>query len=104
MQQLVRDGLLKVFPNLEFEDIKSTSMGASGEDLQLSPAARKMIPYSIECKARNKIALYGMYDQAEKNSGKHEPLLIIKQDRRDPLVIMSIEHFFQLIQERNGRR
>ncbi len=43
-QQEVRDKLLETFPDLEPDDIKSTVMGDSGEDIQLSPAARKIIP------------------------------------------------------------
>lgn len=102
VQQLVRDALLKLFPNLEPDDIKSTSMGVSGVDVQLSPAAKKYIPYSIECKARNKIGVYAMYDQAVKNGGKLEPLLVIKQDRSKPLVVVDMEHFLKLIKEHNG--
>ena len=38
LQQKVRDLLLETFTELEPDDIRSTSMGVSGEDLQLSPA------------------------------------------------------------------
>ena len=51
-QQEVRDKLLETFPDLEPDDIKSTVMGDSGEDIQLSPAARKIIPLTIEVKRR----------------------------------------------------
>jgi len=54
LQQWVRDKLLEYAPELEPDDIKSTSMGAGGEDVQLSPAARKMYPYQIECLERMK--------------------------------------------------
>ena len=50
LQNQVRDQLLENFKQLEPDDIKSTTMGESGEDIQLSPAARKLIPYAIECK------------------------------------------------------
>ena len=50
LQNKIRDLLLETFQNeLEPDDIKSTTMGESGEDIQLSPAARKFIPYAIEC-------------------------------------------------------
>lgn len=97
LQQLVRDSLMSLFPKLEEGDIKSVSMGASGEDILLSPAARRVIPYSIECKARNKMGIYSMYEQASKNSGKYEPLLVIKQDRSKPLAVIDLEHFYSLI-------
>ena len=51
-QQEVRDKLLETFPDLEPDDIKSTVMGDSGEDIQLSPAARRIIPLTIEVKRR----------------------------------------------------
>lgn len=56
LQQHVRDVLLEAFPTLEPDDVKSTSMGAQGEDVQLSPAARKLMPIAVETKARNSIA------------------------------------------------
>ena len=55
LQNSVRDILLETFTQLEEDDIKSTTMGESGEDIQLSPAARKLIPYAIECKNQEKI-------------------------------------------------
>ena len=49
LQQKVRDLLLEKFSEeLEPDDIRSAIMGESGEDLKLSPAARKLIPYSFE--------------------------------------------------------
>ena len=60
-QQEVRDRLLETFPDLEPDDIKSTVMGDSGEDIQLSPAARKIIPLTIEVK-RRKNNLKTVYD------------------------------------------
>ena len=51
-QQEVRDKLLETFSEFEPDDIKSTTMGDTGEDIQLSPAARKKIPLSIEVKRR----------------------------------------------------
>jgi hypothetical protein len=96
-QKLVRDWLLKAFPSLEPDDVRSTSMGAGGEDLQLSPAARKLIPYQIECKSKAKSQIHTFYDQAATH-GKYEPLVVVKQDRHIPLAIVSLEHFIKLLQ------
>jgi len=101
LQKMVRDLILMMFPGLEPDDVKSTSMGASGEDVQLSPAARKILPYQIECKNKAKHAIYTHYEQA-KTHGKYEPLLIVKQDRKEPLAVVSLEHFIKLIQEKNN--
>ena len=99
LQQAVRDKILEVFYHLEPDDVKSTSMGAGGEDVQLSPAARKVFPYSVECKARASFPPYAWYQQAKHNAPPGaEPLLIVKQDRTKPLVLVDMEHFFSLLE------
>jgi len=96
-QQWVRDQILALFPKLEKDDCRSTSMGCGGEDVQLSPAARKLFPYSVECKSFKSFAIYKVMDQASENCPKGaEPLVIIKGDRQKPLAIVDAEHFFQL--------
>ena len=50
LQNFVRDALRDKYSKLEEDDIKSAIMGVGGEDIVLSPAARKVIPYSFECK------------------------------------------------------
>ena len=97
LQATVRDKVLQCFPQLEPDDAKSTPMGSPGEDVQLSPAARKLFPYSVECKSRATMSIYEWYQQAQVNSPKGmEPLLVVKQDRSKELVVMSMEHFFNL--------
>jgi hypothetical protein len=97
-QQWVRDKILEHFPALEPDDVKSTSMGAGGEDVQLSPAARKLFPYTIECKSYEKIAVYKWYEQAKTHKG-YEPLVFMKGNRKQPLVLMNAEYFIKLIGE-----
>ena len=60
-QNEIRDKLLEAFPEFEPDDIKSTTMGDTGEDIQLSPAVRKKLPITIEVK-RRKAALKTVYD------------------------------------------
>lgn len=97
LQKYVRDKILALFPKLEPDDVRSTSMGAGGEDIQLSPAARKLFPFSVECKSIKKSATYGLYDQAVANAGKHTPLLVLKINRRKPLAILDLDDFLKLI-------
>ena len=92
-QQCVRDLLLKYAPQLHPDDVRSTSMGNSGEDIQLSPAARNVYPFQIECKSRNKMAVYADYKQAESH-GKYQPIVVIKQNHSKPLVV-DAEWFFK---------
>jgi len=97
-QQWVRDRLLELFPSLEPDDIRSTSMGAGGEDLQFSPAARIQIPISVECKAYKSFAIYNVIDQAITNAKEGlEPVAVIKADRRKPLAVVDAEYFFKLL-------
>lgn len=97
LQQLVRDKILDAFPRLEPDDVKSTSMGASGEDIQLSPAARRWFPYSTECKSRATVSVYAWYQQAKTNSPTGmEPLLVIKQNNSKPLVVIDLDAFMEL--------
>jgi len=66
--------------------------------VQLSPAARKLFPYTIECKNLAKIAVYKYYIQAM-GHGNHEPLVVIKQDRARPLAVVDLEHFMELVKK-----
>lgn len=99
LQQWVRDMILRIFYNhLEKDDVKSTSMGASGEDVQLSPKARALFPFSIECKSRNSIAVYSWLDQAKGNSDpNYIPILFMKANQRNCLVCMDAEEFLNII-------
>ena len=97
LQNTVRDVLLETFNTLEPDDIKSAIMGDSGEDIQLSPAARKLIPYSIECKNQEKLNIWGALEQAEKNSGDSNPVLIFKRNRSKTYAVLEIEDFIKLI-------
>lgn len=96
LQQWVRDLILSRYRSLEPDDVRSTSMGAGGEDIQLSPAARKLLPLSFECKNRASYAFYKDYDQAVVNCPKGaEPVLVAKSNHRKPVVIVDAEYFFK---------
>ena len=94
LQQWVRDQILSRFPSLTIDDVRSTSMGAGGEDIQLSKAARDLFPYTVECESNARIAVYKFYEQAQAH-GKGEPVVVIKQNRSKPLVIVDAEYFFK---------
>ena len=80
-QNEIRDKLLEMFPEFEPDDIKSTTMGESGADIQLSPAARKKIPLSIEVKRRKAElkTVYGFIEQASRHS-EQEPVVFFRSD------------------------
>ena len=97
LQNNVRDLLLETFNQLEPDDIKSAIMGESGEDIKLSPAARKLIPYSFECKNQEKINIWESLNQAEENSGDYPPVLIFKRNRSKTYAVLELEDFIDLI-------
>lgn len=77
-------------------------MGEKGTDIKLSPSAKKLIPYAFECKNTEKkfTSVFTAYKQAQSNAGTLEfPALLIKQNQAKPLIIISAEHFFDLIKE-----
>lgn len=96
LQKWVRDLILEVNPELKNDDVQSRSMGAQGEDVMLSPAARVWVPFQIECKNKDHVAVYAWYGQAREH-GNHEPLLVIKENFAEPLVIVDAALFFQLL-------
>ena len=98
LQNNVRDILLETFKNqLEEDDVKSTTMGESGEDIQLSPAARKLIPYAFECKNQEKLNIWSALEQAESNGEKGTPVLVFKRNRSKTYAVLEIKDFIDLI-------
>ena len=94
--------ILNVYKSLEPDDVKSTSMGASGEDVQLSPYARKLFSYSAECKNQERLNFWGCWDQTVSNAGDYEPAMFVKKNRREVLVAIRAEHFFKLMEKTNA--
>mgnify|MGYP003143903472 FL=1 len=102
LQQWVRDLIIDKF-NLTSDDVRSTIMGCSGEDILLSPAARQKLNVSIECKSRARVAVYGFYEQAKTNCpGDAEPVVVVKQNRSIPLCVVRAEHYFELLRKANS--
>ena len=95
LQQWVRDLLVESL-DIHPEDIESRSMGAGGEDLIMSRAARNAFPYSVECKNQEKINVWSAYEQAQENSRGYTPVVIIKRNRSKPLVVIDAESFIDL--------
>ena len=95
LQQWTRDCLIESL-RIHPEDIESRSMGAGGEDLIMSRAARKAFPYSIECKNQEKINVWSAYEQASENSLGYTPVVVIKRNRSKPLVVIDAKTFIDL--------
>ena len=97
LQNWVRDILRELNPELEEDDIKGAVMGQTGADIILSPAARKLIPWDIECKNQEIFkGMYKMYAQATANTVPgRTPALIIKMNRERPLIVLDAEEYFR---------
>lgn len=93
-----RERLLTLFPDLEPGDVQVTPTGVPGDDINLSPKAKKMFNYSVEAKHYNKMAVYKHWEQCLKRSEKvnTEPLLHLKANHKPELVVISADHFFKL--------
>ena len=74
-------------------------MGETGEDIKLSPAARREIPFSLECKNQEKINIWESLNQAEENSGDYPPVLIFKRNRSKTYAVLEIDDFIDIINE-----
>ena len=99
LQNLTRDKLREAFPSLEEDDIKSQTMGMPGEDIVLSPAARKSIVYSFECKNKERLDLWKSLEQPEENSADRAPVLVIKRNRSKVYAVIEFNSFIELIKE-----
>ena len=104
-QNEIRDKILKTFPELEPDDVKSTTMGDSGEDIQLSPAARKKIPITIEVKRRKSAlkTVYGWMAQAD-NHTDNPPVVFYRSDRQKWLVVTELDHYIKLLRNKNDKQ
>ena len=97
----MRDHLRSVYTEiLETNDIESQVMGMSGEDIVLSPAAKKVIPYSFECKNQERLNLWSSLDQAESNCEDRQPVLVFKRNRSKIYVAIEFDHFIDMIDQK----
>lgn len=97
LQQEIRDRILCAFPSLEPDDVKCAIMGEAGEDVKLSPAARKLFPFSVEAKNTEKLAIWQALEQAEKNRGGWEPLLVFRRNRSKTYVALEMDAFLEIL-------
>lgn len=102
-QNEIRDRLLEEFPEFEPDDIKSTTMGDGGADIQLSPAARKRLNLAIEVKRRKSggTTFYNYMDQAKNHAKQGEdPVVFFRADRKPWLVVVDLDLFMRLLKDK----
>ena len=104
LQNFVRDKLRQIFikewtkmPRLEEDDIKSQTMGMGGEDIVMSPAAKKIIPYSFECKNVEKLNVWNALEQAETNCEGRTPVLVFKRNHSKTYIAIELDSWLETI-------
>lgn len=103
LQQNVAERIRKLFELSEL-DVRSTSMGAQGVDIQLSNAATKVFPFAIECKCVEKVNLWEAWAQACSHAVDHnksneltvEPLLVIKKSHKKAIAVVDLDIFLSI--------
>ena len=108
LQQEVRDAVLAAFPQLKPDDVRSTSMGAGGADLLLSPAAQWVFPFYVECKNQESLNIWAALEQAEMGAFKDSlvfdrpishsiPLVVFRRNATKPYVAFAFNDFMELL-------
>lgn len=97
-QQFIVSDLLALFPHLTADDIRSTSMGAGGEDIQLSAHARLAFPFSIEAKNQERLNVWSAIEQCHANCPNGaRPLVLMKRNKSKPYAIIEWETLKSLV-------
>ena len=98
LQQWVRNYLHSNLKGIEKDDVTSTPSGVNGPDIGLSPLARKLFPWTVECKSRSSFSVYEALEQAERNLIKNtKPIAILKGDRKQPLALLYAEDLLEIL-------
>ena len=99
LQNFVRDMLREIYtPLLHEDDIKSQTMGMTGEDIILTPAARKLIPFSFECKNVERLQMWRAIDQCETNIKDAScPAVVFKKNGKQPYIAIPFNKFCDIL-------
>lgn len=97
--QEVKDLLLSYCLDLESGDITVTPSGVPGVDLHLSPKAKLIYPFCIECKNQESLQIWKALEQAQSHK-KHElecPVLFFKRNHSNLYVALNANDFIKLM-------
>jgi hypothetical protein len=95
----VQQLLLKYSQILQSDDVRVTPSGMTGEDILLSPAARLIYPFAIECKNQEALNIWAAYEQAKEHAVKtnYTPIVFYKRNRSELMVTLKAEDFINLL-------
>lgn len=89
--------ILKRFPELTEDDIRGAIMGAPGEDAPMSPAARRLIPFSFECKNQESLNIWKACAQASTHRDDTGGAVVFKRNHTTPKVAVELDVFLDLL-------
>jgi hypothetical protein len=93
----IDDGHPLINSPLKEGDIESRMMSGSGTDIVLSPLAKTIIPYDIECKNTETASVWQWIQQAETNTEKGRiPLIVFKRNHSKVYCIISFDDFLEV--------
>lgn len=103
LQQAVRDVLRELGRphGLEDGDIESRGMGQNGEDVILSPAAKRLFNLCIECKNVESLNVVKVFQEHFAKYERDEDslkLLIHSRNHTVPMVTLRLEDFFGVLE------
>ncbi len=97
LEALVRDKIIEAF-NLTYDDVRIAVGSENGADVKLSRKAQAKCPFSVECKNKESFkAIYTAYEQAKAHEKALIPLLILKSNNREPLVVINLDYFITMV-------
>ena len=80
-------------------DVTVAKTGENGCDVKLSKIAKRILPYQFECKYQERLStLHRWFNQSRKH-GRLEPMLVVKMNDKKPLLVMDLDHFFEIVKE-----
>lgn len=97
LQNWVRDRLKELFGFTD-DEIRVAIMGETGADIKLSSSARAKVSLKIECKNHEAFtSIYKAYQQASEHPGDEEPVVFIKKNRHQVLVVLDANYFLEMV-------
>lgn len=87
----------RFFHIIDKEDVMRPAGSQPGEDVWLSPEARKYFPFSVEVKWHENLNIWAALKQAEKNAGDHIPLVFFRRSHTKMYVTLPAEDFLRII-------
>ena len=85
---------------LEPDDLRPAIMGEPGEDIKRSPLAKRLLPFSFECKNQEALSIWSALAQAEGNCPEGDiPTLVFKRNHSETYVTLKFDDFLKLLKE-----